>query len=197
MYEPKVLILFSGGADSVLLLHRALEKKLNPFCVMIDYEQTHKAELKFGKAYLKKFCVPSQTVTIHGLRVKSGLTTGETFIYEGVHEMYVPSRNLMFLSIAASIAESNKINLIWYGANYSDMKDNFPDCRHGWVDSVNHLLAWNGSMEMTLEAPLLEELMFKHDVLSELHSRGINMKEIFSGYGDGPMQDRPTKWEGI
>ena len=40
-----LVILFSGGADSVLMLEMALELEMSPFCVLIDYEQLHIEEL--------------------------------------------------------------------------------------------------------------------------------------------------------
>jgi 7-cyano-7-deazaguanine synthase len=182
MFNPDVLILFSGGADSVLLLHFALELRLNPYCVLIDYEQNHKTELDFACSYLREKCIPSQTVKIHNLGVRSGLTTGETTIYEGVNDMYVPSRNLMFVSIAAGIAESLKIDTIWYGANCSDVDNGFPDCSPDWVKKVNKLLKINGSVKIELKAPHLDQRAYKEDVMRGLKLREVNMGKIFSGY---------------
>jgi 7-cyano-7-deazaguanine synthase len=189
VFEPKVVILFSGGADSVLLLHFALELRLHPYCVLIDYEQNHKIELNFARSYLKEKCIPSQTVKIHRLGVRSGLTTGETSIYSEVNEMYVPSRNLMFVSIAAGIAESLKVDTIWYGANCSDVDNGFPDCTANWVRKVNALLKINGSVKIKLEAPLLEQGATKEDVMRGLNLRHVNMGKIFSGY----MEDNHGK----
>lgn len=184
MFKPNVLILFSGGADSVLLLHFALELRLNPYCVMIDYDQNHKIELDFARSYLKEKCILSQTVKLNNLKVRSGLTTGETTIYEGVNDMYVPSRNLMFVSIAASIAENLTIDTIWYGANWSDVNDGFPDCRVEWVKRVNKFLKINGSFPIKLKAPLLDQNLVKDDVMRGLKLRDVNMGKIFSGYMD-------------
>lgn len=173
-----LIILFSGGADSVLMLERALERGHRPHCILVDYDQNHMIELEFAKRYLNEKSVPSQIVKLHGLGLHSGLTTGEKDLYDGVHEMYVPSRNLMFVSIAASIAESMRIDTIWYGADFSDSE--FPDCRREWVEMANNLLEINGSFGIVLEAPLM--WLSKEDVVSELEQRGINMGKVFSGY---------------
>ncbi len=176
--KPNLLILFSGGADSVLMLEKALEQDYRPYCVLVDYDQNHKIELEFAKRYLNEKSVPSQIVKLYGLGLHSGLTTGEKDLYEGVHEMYVPSRNLMFVSIAASIAENMKIDTIWYGADYSDSE--FPDCRRDWIEQVNEVLEINGSFGIVLEAPLT--WLTKEQVVMELEQRGINMGKVFSGY---------------
>jgi len=177
--KPNLLILFSGGADSVSLLHIALEMKYEPYCVLIDYDQNHKIELDFARNYLAEQHIPYQTVQLYSLGLKSGLTTGEKSLYDGVNEMYVPSRNLMFVSIAASIAENKRINKIWYGANYSDRLDGFPDCTQEWVVKMNELLKIN-SVGVRLEAPLLG--FSKETVLRNLEMIGVPMDKVFSGY---------------
>jgi 7-cyano-7-deazaguanine synthase len=178
--KPNLIILYSGGSDSTLLLHMALEQGLHPHCVLIDYEQNQKIELNFARRYLNEKSIPYQTVQLHHLGITSGLTTGEKSLYDDVNEMYVPSRNLMFVSIAASIAENMKISTIWYGANFSDWANRFPDCTAPWVDTVNDLLNINASMKIELEAPLI--LMTTEKVMKELEDRKIDMGKIFSGY---------------
>jgi 7-cyano-7-deazaguanine synthase len=175
-----LLILYSGGADSTLLLERALADGLKPYCVLVDYDQNQKIELDFAKRYLNEKCVPSQIVKIHGLGIRSALTTGEKSIYDDVSEMYVPSRNLMFLSVAASVAENLGIDEIWYGANASDDENDFPDCKPEWVSRVNDLLEVNASTQITFRAPLINT--FKEDILKEMEERGIDMEKVYSGY---------------
>jgi len=178
-----LLILYSGGADSALMLHVAVELGHKPYCVLIDYDQEHKIELQFAKRYLNEKSIPSQIVKLHGLGLRSGLTTGEKSLYKGVHEMYVPQRNLMFVSIAASIAENLGIKKIWYGANKTDSLE-FPDCTEDWVYHVDELL-WQQS-DITLAAPLIG--MTKKEVLNELERRGIDMSKVFSGYMEDNMK---------
>jgi 7-cyano-7-deazaguanine synthase len=178
--KPDLLILYSGGADSTLLIERSLASGRKPYCVMIDYDQNQKIELEFAKRYLNEKFIPSQTVKLYGLGLHSALTTGEKSIYEGVSEMYVPSRNLMFVSIAASIAEDKGIREIWYGANASDDENNFPDCKPEWVWRVNRLLEVNASMKISFRAPLIN--MYKPEILEQLESFKVDLRKIYSGY---------------
>lgn len=175
--KPDLIILFSGGADSALILELALERGYHPWCVLIDYDQEHKIELEYAKRYLNEKSIPNQIVKLHGLGLRSGLTTGEKSLYEGVHEMYVPQRNLMFVSIAASIAENLGVARIWYGANATDALE-FPDCTEDWVQSVDQMILEHG--KLMLEAPLIETP--KKEVLKELERRGVDMDKVFSGY---------------
>ena len=178
--KPDLLILFSGGADSVLLLHQALALGRRPYCVLTDYDQNQKIELEYADRYLNEKSIPKQTVKLYQLGLHSGLTTVEKSLYDDVNEMYVPSRNLMFVSIAASIAENKRINEIWYGANATDGVDGFPDCTVEWVGKVNKLLAINSSTDIFLIAPLIT--YFKEEILKELEELGVDMCSVYSGY---------------
>lgn len=178
-----LVILFSGGADSILMLEMAKEFGKTPYCVLIDYEQLHIDELKYAEKYLRKNDVPFRTVKLHGLGVQSGLTgRGEKGRFEGVHEMHVPSRNMMFVGIAASVGEDLGIETIWYGADFSDFINAFPDCMQPWFGAMNEVLQINGPKPMKLEAPLSG--LTKETILEMLESKGITSKDMFSGYGD-------------
>jgi 7-cyano-7-deazaguanine synthase in queuosine biosynthesis len=179
-----LVILFSGGADSVLMMEMAKDFGKTPLCVIIDYQQLNCDEIKVAQNLLKRRYrgVAHRTVKLHDLAIQSGLTgSGVKSRFEGVHEMHVPSRNLMFVGIAASIAEDNGVDLIWYGADYSDYVNKFPDCMQAWFGAVNDVLGINGPYPMRLEAPLAG--LSKKTILEALESKGITDKEIYSGYG--------------
>ena len=164
-----LVVLFSGGADSILMMELAQIFGYSPFCVLIDYEQLHIDELRFAEKYLMEREIPSKTVRLHGLGVQSGLTgRGEKGRFDGVHEMHVPSRNLMFIGIAASIAEDLGVDLVWMGADFSDY--------------LNEILKVNGPSQIKLEAPLLG--IHKDNIIKILERRGVDKKEMYSGYGD-------------
>ena len=178
-----LVILFSGGADSRLMLELALSNERIPLCILVDYGQGHIEELKFAKKQLEKKDVDYIEVKLP-IEVNSGLTGDlERASYPGVHTMHVPGRNLIFISSAASIAESRGIDTVWYGPDWSDRLNNFPDCYQEWVVKVNSVLNINGSIPIKLEAPLLG--MSKEFILSTLE-KVFNVdieKELFSGYG--------------
>jgi len=112
--------------------------------------------------------------------VKSRLLTTEVD-YPGVHSMYVPARNLVFLSVAVSWAESMGASEVWYGANYTSKLNGFPDCTQDFVYKMNELLRVSLSRPVQVCAPLLG--LTKEQVWEELDSLGVDRETIFSGYG--------------
>jgi len=178
-----LVILFSGGADSRLMIEMALKAGKKPYGVLVDYGQLHAQELESASAQLNKLQIPHRVVSIQNLGVNSGLTgSGEKGMYEGVHEMHVPARNMMFVGIATSIAESMGIDTIWYGADWSDYLNKFPDCMQEWFGRMNTVLEINGPNPIKLEAPISG--LSKEMVVAILKGLGVSEDEIFSGYGE-------------
>lgn len=175
----KILLLYSGGMDSTVLLHMALNQGHQVQCLGFNYGQVHKRELSMASLMCEKMEVPYQIINIE-LPIRAKLLDGET-TYKDVSPWHVPGRNLIFVAIAASIAESSNLDQIWYGANYEDREYLFPDCYQEWVYLMNKVLAINGSTDITLEAPLLG--MTKETILGLAKEYKINYNEIFSGYG--------------
>lgn len=176
-----LVILYSGGADSRLLLELALKLEKVPFCILIDYEQLHQEELSFAHSQLKKLNIEYQIIKIKDLNINSGLTGNGNKNNSGeVHEMHVPGRNTMFLSLAFSIAETKNIDTIWIGSDWSDRLNLFPDCYQEYIFQINKLFEIAGPKPIKVEGPLLG--MTKELVLNLLKSYGIDEKELFSGY---------------
>lgn len=174
-----ILLLFSGGYDSTLLLELARNMGKKVLCFILDYGQDHRKELEFAIRYCDSKNVP-YIMTDISLPIASNLTEDKR-TYEGVSPYHVPARNLMFVSMAASIAESRNIPTIWFGANYEDREHLFPDCYQEWVYKLNQLLEINGSMKIKVEAPLLG--MSKDTIIGMADTLGITKNQIFSGYG--------------
>jgi len=177
----KVLLLYSGGLDSSVLLHLAQQIGMAPHCLGIDYGQKHIRELEKAELFCNAYGIPYQRSDIQ-LEVHSRLTGDLQSEYKGVSEWYVPSRNLMFISIAASHAENFGIDLIWLGANYDDRLNLFPDCSQEWIVKVNELLKINASYPITVEAPLLG--FPKERVQMLANHLGIKEEEVHSGYSE-------------
>jgi len=175
----KIILLFSGGLDSTILLNLALRSDMIPYCLLVDYSQKHVAELEYAKQCCNEKGIEFQEVQVRNLMVDSKLT-GTEVKYEGVSEWHVPSRNLMFISFALAVAESKGIDLIWYGANYEDRINLFPDCYQEWVYSLNQLIEKNGSKKIKVEAPLLG--MTKETIQALAKIFNVNKENTFSGY---------------
>jgi 7-cyano-7-deazaguanine synthase len=179
-----LVVLFSGGADSTLLLLNATKLKKKPLALMIDYGQKHIAELEFAKRVLDKTKIEYMTIKISGYDVNSALTgSGEKGIYKGVDIHNVPARNSIFLSLAYGIAESRGITEIWFGANWEDYDHLFPDCTQEYIGRMNKVLEIAGVRPIKIYAPLLgmEKYMIKETLKNEY---GITEEELYSGYGE-------------
>lgn len=183
MRNCDLVVLFSGGADSTLLLKFAETMLRKPFALLVDYGQLHLEELDYAREYCKKNAIENTTIKIEGYNVRSGLTSGEKGIYEGVDIHNVPARNTVFLSLAYGIAESKEITEIWYGPDWSDREHLFPDCYQEYIIRMNSLLEISGVKPIKVYAPTLG--FTKEMVLLMLKNMyGITEKELFSGYGD-------------
>jgi len=178
--KKKLLLLYSGGLDSTVLLCLALDLGYEITCLIFNYGQRHEKETEFAMEQCSKRAVKYVYVTIPTL--SDSVLTGQNKRYEGVSQWHVPARNMLFTAYAASLAESQGIDLIWYGANYADRENVFPDCTQEWVYQMNKLLQINGSRPIKLEAPLLGMQKETIEKLAEAYQ--INKNEIFSGYGE-------------
>ncbi len=178
-----LILLYSGGADSTLLLKIARAMNRNVFALMIDYGQLHIEELEYAKKYLEDRKVPNMTIKISGFDVNSALTgNGEKGMYEGVDIHTVPARNTIFLSLAYGIAESKGITEIWFGANWQDYEHLFPDCYQEYIGRMNKVLEIAGVKPTKVYAPLLG--MSKEMILELMRLYGIKQEEVYSGYGE-------------
>lgn len=177
-----VVILYSGGADSVLMVKLAQMAEKVPYCLLVDYGQKHIKELEYAQNQLNSYAVPYQIVKVQDLNVDSGLT-GDTIggRFEGVHEMNVPGRNTILIGLAISVAEDKGIDEVWYGADYSDRVNLFPDCYQEYVVKMNEVLTISGVRPIKLVAPLLG--MPKELITKILHRHfNIRLVEMHSGY---------------
>lgn len=179
--KEKVCVLFSGGADSTLLLKFAEAMYKEAYCVLIDYGQLHVEELKYAEDYCVKNNIQFKKVSLCGYDVKSGLTTGDKGLYENVHVSNVPARNTIMLGIAAGVSEAEGIDNIWYGADYSDREGLFPDCFQEFVFHINKVFAIAFNKPIKVYAPLMG--FSKQMVLDMLELQyGIKAEELYTGY---------------
>jgi 7-cyano-7-deazaguanine synthase len=135
MKMQKAIVLLSGGLDSATTLYYAVSKGYDVRALIFDYGQRHRREIRSAKAVAREAGVPCEVVKItlpwkgsalldSSIRVPERLSSGQ----KGIPVTYVPARNIIFLSFAASFAEAVGASAIFIGANAVDYSG-YPDCR--------------------------------------------------------------------
>lgn len=158
----KAVVLLSGGLDSTTTLAIALNTNDVVIPIVFDYEQRHKRELLSAKQVCDYYGLVPVVVQID-FRVwanMSALTSDQVNVpdYVGNSDVpvtYVPARNMVFLSIACSVAESVMADYVYYGANALDYSG-YPDCRPDFVSAMQ-VAAREGMQSAPLfVAPLID-----------------------------------------
>lgn len=182
MGKYDLVILYSGGADSRLMVTFAEMTNKKFMLLLIDYGQLHINELKIAEKQCKKNKWDYDIIRVQ-IPVNSGLTgNGKKNDTKNVHEMHVPGRNSIFLSLAFALAEDNKIPTIWIGCDWSDRLNLFPDCYQEYIVKMNEVFKIAGPFEVKIECPLIG--LTKDMVMNLLEYQNIDIENIFSGYGD-------------
>jgi 7-cyano-7-deazaguanine synthase len=176
----KAIVLLSGGIDSATALYIARSKGFRPEALIFDYGQRHRKEIDFAKRVAKKAGCPYRVIKLSfPWKAGSLLDRGEPVpelrpperIKKGIPSTYVPARNLIFLTVAASFAESVKARAIFIGAHSEDYSG-YPDCRKGFFDIFRKLIA-AGTKDgkfIKIYTPLLKKP--KRDIIR----RGLKLK---------------------
>ena len=205
--NKKIVISFSGGMDSSVLLAMAADRGYSDIHLLsFDYGQRHKRELgcidlqtsNIKKKYekIKLITITTKTLDVSYIKSianKSSLTNTD-IDNPKIKEMagdaqpvsYVPFRNTMFLSIACAYAETNECDTVWYGAAQADSLAGYWDGSQEFIQSVNGLVSLNRKSKIKIEAPLIT--MSKKDIVLEGIRLGvpfINTWTCYSNREDG------------
>ena len=168
----KAMVLASGGLDSTTALALAVDKhgKDNVIALTISYGQKHDKEIQsaikvaeyYGVEHLFLDLTKIFQYSDCSLLKHSDEAIPEKSYAEQIEETkgdtpvstYVPFRNGLFLSSAASIAISKECNVIYYGAHSDDAAGfAYPDCSQDFVDYMNKAIYEGSGHQLKLEAP--------------------------------------------
>ena len=179
----KALVLFSGGLDSTTCLALAIEKygAENVLALSVSYGQKHTKEIEAAKQVAAYYGVKLQTLDLAQIFADSDcslLKGSSTEIPKESYaeqlaetngkpvSTYVPFRNGLFLSSAASIALSHGCEVIYYGAHSDDAAGNaYPDCSTDFNDAINAAIFIGSGNQLRVEAPFVSKT--KADVVAE------------------------------
>ena len=168
----KALVLSSGGVDSTTALALAVSRygKDNVIALSVSYGQKHDKEIQAAKAAfygveqlfldLSKIfqysnCSLLQQST-EEIPEESYARQIEKTEGEKPVSTYVPFRNGLFLSSAASIALSKDCSVILYGAHADDSAGfAYPDCSPMFNDAMNQAIFEGSGHQLKVEAPFV------------------------------------------
>ena len=169
----KALVLCSGGVDSTTLLAMAVERygAENVFALSISYGQRHEKEIESAKAVAAYYGVEQRFLDLSAIFVDSNCSllahstdqVPEESYAEQLDESngapvstYVPVRNGLFLSSAASMALSLGASVLFYGAHHDDWAgDAYPDCSIEFVNAMNLAITQGTAGQLHMEAPFV------------------------------------------
>ena len=194
----RAIVLLSGGLDSSTVLAIARERGHEVVALTFDYGQRHDKEVECAKAVAEALGAEEHivlTLPFGGL-LDSSLTDMGVEVPEGraredmsacVPSTYVPSRNIVFLSIAASIAESICARHIFIAANAVDFSG-YPDCTPEFIEAFQKTLdvgtkAGREGVGIRVEAPVIG--MAKSGIVREALRLGVPLGSTWSCYKGG------------
>ena len=165
--QNKSVILLSGGLDSTVLLHY-VTKTLNSdtTAIIFDYGQRHSRETAHALKHVNNLNINWRKIDakfIGNITSCASVLTNPEKEVPHIRDVvglaqpptYVPMRNLMFLSIAAAVAESVCANTIYYGAAEIDTHSGHWDCSLEFLDYINKILNLNRENKIKVEAPFI------------------------------------------
>lgn len=161
----KAVVLLSGGLDSATVLAIAREQGFECYCLSLDYQQRHVAELTAASRIAAVMGESTHRIAKLDLRMFGGSALTDANIAvpqspsEGIPVTYVPARNTIMLSLALAWAEVLQARDIFIGVNALDYSG-YPDCRPEYVAAFQHManLATKSAVEgqtITIHAPLM------------------------------------------
>jgi 7-cyano-7-deazaguanine synthase len=189
------VVLLSGGLDSAVALFIARRRGYDCHCIAFDYGQRHKKELKRAKLLARRAGARSKIVKIslpwkgsslidRKKRLPSNRSLEE--ISHGIPTTYVPARNSIFLSFAASFAEAIGAHTIFIGVHFED-SSGYPDCRREYLKLFDKVIKIGTKAgiknRLKLEFPLVDKT--KREIIKMGDRLGVPFELTWSCYKGG------------
>jgi 7-cyano-7-deazaguanine synthase len=162
------LVLFSGGQDSTTCLAWALQRYARVETIGFDYGQRHAIELTVRPGVLAKLRALNPDwdarlgedhmidLSLIGKISDTALTSDVAIEMQenGLPNTFVPGRNLMFMTVAATVAYRRGLNVLVGGMCETDFSG-YPDCRDDTMKALQVALNLGMATRLKVETPLM------------------------------------------
>ena len=155
------LVIFSGGQDSAICLYWAKKNFSNVQALTFDYGQRHHVEIECAVKICRDLKVPQKIVSLDMLAQlnSNALTDSNVEVKHdgGFHELpstFVPGRNALFLTLAASFAVPRGMQNLVMGVCQTDYSG-YPDCRQDFISSMEKSLGLALDTSLKVHTPLM------------------------------------------
>ena len=171
----KALVLLSGGIDSTTCLAVAVDKYGSEEVMVLSvfYGQRHDKEMQSARAVAEYYNVRHIELDFEPIFKDSScslLKTSEQEVPKKSYaeqlsktdgkpvSTYVPFRNGLFISAAASIALANGCKEIYYGAHADDSAGNaYPDCSEEFNNAMRAAVCIGSGQQVKIKAPFIDK----------------------------------------
>lgn len=188
-----VVLVYSGGLDSTVLLYDLLEDGHTVHALSVNYGQRHAKEMTFAAAMAKRLGVLHRVADLRSvtpLLAGSSLTSSDILVPDGhyaeetMKATVVPNRNMIFLAIAAGWAISLKADAIAYAAHSGDHAI-YPDCRVEFADAMRHAIGLADWHKVDLVRPFVS--LTKADIVRRGAQLSVPFADTWSCYKGGEL----------
>lgn len=187
----KVVVLCSGGMDSVTALHWAAREHTVVAAISYDYGAKHSGrELPMAAAQAAALGVPHEIVNLDfanrlfssALLQSGGDIPDGHYAAENMKQTVVPFRNAVFLSIACGFAESRGAEGLVIAAHDGDHAI-YPDCREPFMAAMGEAMRLGTYAEIRLLRPFIA--FKKSRIAAEGARLGVDFTRTWSCYKGG------------
>jgi 7-cyano-7-deazaguanine synthase len=189
----KVVVLCSGGMDSVAALYWARREHAVEAAVSFDYGSKHNPrEIPFAAEHAARLGVPHLVVPLPfvGRLFSSHLLAGGGGIPDGHYEdqtmrqTVVPFRNAILLSVAAGLAESRGAEALVIATHGGDHAI-YPDCREDFMRAMGEAMRLGTYAGVRLLRPFIA--LDKAGIALEGTRLGVDFARTWSCYKGGEI----------
>lgn len=173
----KSIVLLSSGLDSTVAFKEAFDRCNEVVCITFDYGQRAKEkEISFARTICEKYKVGHFVIGLPWYGAFRGALTGGgampkisglelddmEITQKTAEQVWVPARNVVFLSIGAAFAENFKYDLVVTGFDAEEAAT-FPDNTPEFVERFNEMLKFGTLAKTSVYTPLIS--MAKTDIV--------------------------------